>query len=119
MNPASSVFTWFAVILSLLMTDSRAVVHTVTNTADSGPGSLRLAILDAGTNDTPNTAVCGTISLTTGSLSIINPLVINGPGARRLVVQRALPPPDARIIDVTGGPATITGITISNGKGVQ
>ena len=44
-----------------------ANVITVTNTNDSGPGSLRQALADANDGDTINFAVTGTIGLTTGN----------------------------------------------------
>jgi hypothetical protein len=43
---------------------------TVTNTNDSGPGSLRQALAGANDLDTINFAVTGTIALTSGGLMI-------------------------------------------------
>ena len=43
---------------------------TVTNTDDSGPGSLRQATLDASGGDTIHYAVTGTITLTTDELTV-------------------------------------------------
>ena len=40
----------FAVALAGFRTDAEATTFTVTSTADSGPGSLRQAILDANAN---------------------------------------------------------------------
>src|SRR5690349_3032166 len=54
-------------------------VITVTNTNDSGPGSLRQALADANNGDTINFAVTGTIQLTSGELVIDNSITISGP----------------------------------------
>src|SRR6266496_3475950 len=43
---------------------------TVTTTDDSGPGSLRQAILTAAPDDAVNFSITGTITLTTGELLI-------------------------------------------------
>lgn len=59
---------------------STQAVRTVTNTNDSGPDSLRQAILDADDGDTITFGVTGTITLTSGELLIENKsLVIQGP----------------------------------------
>src|SRR6266446_4488682 len=64
-----------------------AATLTVTNACDNGPGSLRQAILDAAPSDTINFSVTGTITLTTGELSITNDLSIAGPGATNLALS--------------------------------
>src|SRR5712692_4420456 len=65
---------------------------TVLNLADSGSGSLRQAILDANANPAANVidftpGLSGTITLTSGQLSITNDLTIDGPGASALAVS--------------------------------
>src|SRR5216683_7870947 len=65
---------------------------TVLNLADSGPGSLRQAIVDANANPGANTIrfaprLHGAITLTSGQLSITNDLTIDGPGASALTVS--------------------------------
>ena len=66
---------------------------TVTSPLDSGPGTLRRAILDANANagaDTVRFSLRGsdrTIALTSGPLSISDDLRIDGPGAGRLTVS--------------------------------
>jgi len=65
-------------------------VLTVTNTNDSGAGSLREAIAQANSSADSNLivfAVSGTISLTTGELRITNPVTIVGPGAANLTID--------------------------------
>src|SRR6516225_7440156 len=61
---------------------------TVTNTNDSGPGSLRQALAVAINGDTINaTGVSGTILLTSGELQITHNVSITGPSAGRLAVN--------------------------------
>src|SRR5262245_49406519 len=64
---------------------------TVSNLADSGPGSLRQAIGSANTNSGPDVirfagSVHGTIDLTS-QLAITGDLAIRGPGADRVTVS--------------------------------
>src|SRR5436309_15332275 len=80
--------------LALEALEDRALpsTFTVLNVADSGPGSLRQAVLDANANpgsDTINFAqgVHGTIGLTSGQLSITDDLNIAGPGENKLTVS--------------------------------
>lgn len=56
-----------------------AATITVTNTNDAGPGSLRQAIIDANWHDTITFDVAGTITLTSGTLTVDQPLTIVGP----------------------------------------
>src|SRR5947209_6149575 len=58
-----------------------ATTITVTNTNDSGPGSLRQALIDVNDGDTINFAVTGTITLTSGELLVNRSIAIDGPGA--------------------------------------
>src|SRR6476620_5398616 len=64
-----------------------ADIITITNTNDSGPGSLRQALADANDGDTINFAVTGAIALTTGELLVNKSLTISGPGAGVLAVD--------------------------------
>src|SRR5262245_59515162 len=65
-----------------------ATIIVVTNTDDSGPGSLRDALANANDGDTIDaTGVSGTILLTSGELQIIHGVTINGPGAGTLAVN--------------------------------
>ena len=64
-------------------------IIVVTNTNDSGPGSLRDALDAANDGDTIDaTGVSGTILLTSGELQITHNVTINGPGAGNLESQR-------------------------------
>src|SRR6476659_1732747 len=67
-----------------------ADVITVTNTNDSGPGSLRQALADANDGDTINFDVSlkgQTIALTSGELVIDKSITITGPGSDQLAVS--------------------------------
>src|SRR6266508_1132554 len=90
--------------------------YAVCNTNDSGPGSLRQAILNASPGDTINFAPSvTTVNLTSGEELVIDKnLTITGPGANRLTVQRSTYA--ARIFNISPGvTVSISGITISNG----
>jgi len=65
-----------------------ANIIVVTNTNDSGPGSLRQALAVANDGDTIDaTGVSGPIFLTTGELQVTHNVTINGPGAGSLAVN--------------------------------
>ena len=83
----------FLVILLVSLwsvTLAQAAVFSVTNTNDSGAGSLRQAVIDANLSVVANTinfAVSGAIVLTTGQIRIASPLNIVGPGASSLAID--------------------------------
>ncbi len=99
---------------------------TVLNLADSGPGSLRDAIEAANLNpgaDTINFArnVRGTITLTSGQLSISDDTTINGPGAKKLAVsgndaQRVFFINDPNTSDAETPDVVISGLEITKGQ---
>jgi len=64
-----------------------ATTITVTNTNDSGPGSLRQALANANNGDRINFAVTGTIGLTSGGLVVTKNVTISGPGANQLSID--------------------------------
>jgi hypothetical protein len=97
---------------------------TVTNTNDSGAGSLRQAIADAASGDTIdfNLSNCPcTITLTSGELVINKNLIITGPGASQLTISGGN---TSRVFFInpgaagatTGPPATNPVVSISNLK---
>src|SRR5215468_12321324 len=87
---------------------------TVTNTNDSGPGSLRDALAVANDGDTIDaTGVSGTILLTSGELQITHSVTINGPGAGNLAVNGNA---NSRVFENFASDVTISGFTITNGS---
>jgi len=90
-----------------------ANIIVVTNTDDSGPGSLRDALAVANDGDTIDaTGVSGTILLTSGELQITHNVIINGPGAGNLAVNGNA---TSRAFENFASDATISGFTITNG----
>jgi hypothetical protein len=95
----------------------QAATLTVTSANDSGPGSLRQAILDASSGDMINFAAgITTINLLSDELLIDKNLTITGPGADRLTVRRSTNAPEFRIFNITSGTVFISRLTISNGS---
>ena len=101
------------VSLSMLVTSyAHAALITVTNTDDSGPGSLRQAVIDAAPGDIINFAVTGTITLTSGEILINKGIAIDGPGPDLLTISGN----DAsRVFNITDS-VSLRGLTISNGR---
>ena len=89
MNTRSTLLLLF--LASLLMVEARAATRTVTNLNDSGSGSLRDTIAAAGDGDEIVFAanVRGTITLTSGQLTVNKQIVIAGPGANLLTIARS------------------------------
>ena len=96
----------------------------VSNTNDSGLGSLRQAIADAPAApavsdiwfDPALTAVPATLTLTSGQLSIDRNLAIHGPGAQRLAISGNR---QSRVIAVQANRRVgISGLTLTEGNGV-
>jgi predicted outer membrane repeat protein len=100
-----------------------AATFTVSNLNDSGPGSLRQAILDANSAAGADTiefqgGLSGTITLTSGQLTIDDPtggsLTINGPGAQVLAVNGNNA---SGVLSITSADTvTISGLTITGGN---
>jgi len=95
----------------------------VTSGADSGAGSLRAALASAANGDTITFSSDLTeVVLTSAQLDVATGVTIAGPGADVLTVKRSTAggTPNFRVFRIVpgaGNTATISGITIANGKG--
>jgi hypothetical protein len=92
---------------------AHAATLTVTNTNNSGPGSLRQTIADANDGDKIVFSVTGVVGLTSGELLLDKNITISGPGRDNLAVDgNAM----SRVFHVaSGATVTISGLTIRNG----
>lgn len=98
------------------------ITFTVTNTADSGAGSLRQAVLNSngsiGGTDTivfdASFATAQTIVLTSGELAITDTLNVTGPGANLLTVSGNN---NSRIFHSNFATVAISGMTLTAGNG--
>src|SRR5437870_5456210 len=105
----SVAMLFFAAIISL-----HAGTITVTNTNDSGPGSLRQAVADANNGDIIDFAVTGTIGLTSGELLVNKSVTIAGPGGDNLAIDGNA---KSRVFYIGAeNTVTISGLTITNGN---
>jgi predicted outer membrane repeat protein len=99
-------------LLCAMAIQAHAATITVTNTNDSGPGSLRQALANANNGDTINFSVSGTITLTSGGLPVTKNVTISGPGADQLSIVGI----QFQSVFFAGvKAATISGLTIRNG----
>ena len=89
-----------------------AATITVTSTADSGPGSLRKALAEASAGSTIVLPASAThYAATSAPLAIEKSLTILGAGAHRSVIDAMQSA--HRVLDITAGTVTITGVTIT------
>jgi protocatechuate 3,4-dioxygenase beta subunit len=86
---------------------------TVTNTNDSGAGSLRQTIADATAGSTIDFSVSGTITLTGGEIVIDKDLTVSGPGAANLTISGNN---SGRIFNITAGTVTLAGLKLTAGS---
>ncbi|MBU0484092.1 MAG: hypothetical protein KKB30_06215 [Proteobacteria bacterium] len=86
----------------------------VTNTNDSGAGSLRQAIADAASGDIIDlTGISGTITLTSGELAINKNLTFTGPTATSLVISGNTA---SRVLNISGGTVVyLSYVTVQDG----
>jgi predicted outer membrane repeat protein len=109
-------------VVALLIASGPALgdTFTVTNTNDSGRGSLRAAITEAKENtgkDIVNFApsVSGEIRLRSALPTLTGELEVRGPGAGKLTVRRAAQSAFRIFTIEEGSTVKISGLTISNG----
>src|SRR5438552_7065498 len=102
--------------LETLETRLAPATLTVLNTNDSGPGSLRQAILDANATGGDNTinfaaGVTGTIDLQTALPDLTSNIDLEGPGADKLTLHRtsAAGTPQFHIFNIPQATVTIAG----------
>src|SRR5438128_12669643 len=102
------------VALLCLIVPTHASIIPVTNTNDSGPGSLRQALAIANSGDTIDaTGVSGAITLTSGTLLVNKSVTMNGAGADVLAVDGNAA---GRVFFITFGElVAISRFTIRNG----
>jgi hypothetical protein len=119
--PRASALFFSLVILALASVTAQSAVLTVTNTQDSGAGSLRDTIAAAADSDDTiqfDPALNGqAITLTSAQLLINKQLTIAGPGAGKLTVRRSTAggTPAFRIFQISNT-VTLSGLTIANGN---
>src|SRR5438445_272865 len=102
-----------AALLFAAAISAHATTIVVTNTNDSGSGSLRNALSIANDGDTIDaTGVSGTITLTSGELQVTHNVTINGPGAATLAVNGNAV---SRVFENFPGIDPMSKVTISNG----
>jgi hypothetical protein len=116
-NKSVSKFKAVAICLTLgcaLAIRAHATTIIVSNINDSGPGSLRQALLDANDGDTIDaTGISGVITLITGELLVDKSVTMNGAGADVLAVDGNAA---SRVFQITSGQTvTISDLTIRNG----
>jgi hypothetical protein len=103
-----------AVLFCAIAVSVHADIITVTNTNDTGPGSLRQALAIANDGDTIDaTGVSGVITLTSGTLLVTHSVTINGAGADVLAVDGNM---GSRVFQtLSAETVTLSGFTIRNG----
>lgn len=109
-----SISTLFASLI--LLNPCRAADYIVFNNSDSGPGSLRQAILDAnagGGGTITFSNVRGVIDLVSGLPVLTANITISGPGASELALTNSNRLPRSILTNSTANTAAISCITIS------
>jgi hypothetical protein len=111
----SAITALLYVVIAFAPAGMSAATFTVTSKKDSGAGSLRQAILDANANPGPDIvdfAVTGTITLTSGQMTITDALTIIGPSAGSITINGNYA---SRIFDIESTSVSISGLIITNG----
>lgn len=101
-------------LAALALLAGTANAATVTNTNDSGPGSLRQAIAEAASGETISIPA-GTYTLTSGELLILNKsLTLTGAGAASTTIRSN---GSSRVLSIVGSAnqVSVSGVTIRDG----
>src|SRR5437870_2586206 len=103
-----------AALLAIGVSQLQATTIFVTNTNDSGPGSLRDAVASATDGDTIDmSGIAGTIILTSGELLVTNSVDIISPGPNLLAVNGNAA---SRVFHIGSNTVvSISGLTVTNG----
>src|SRR5438270_13377635 len=109
----TAIFFVAVLLFAATAMSAHAATITVTNTNDSGAGSLRQALAVAHHGDIITFAVSGTITLTSGGVGVFKNVTISGPGADQLSIDGNQSPTQA--VFYVSAIATISGLTIRNG----
>src|SRR5437879_1049321 len=104
-------------LILILMLQAKAANFTVTNTMDSGAGSLRQAILNANANGGADSISCldvsGMIALASALPELTDDTTIFGPGADLLTISGSN---SNRVFQIAANASVaISGMTIANG----
>ncbi|MBL4848446.1 MAG: hypothetical protein JKY65_23240, partial [Planctomycetes bacterium] len=97
--------------------------YTVSNTSDAGAGSLRAAIASAngsaGIDVIDMKGVSGIVTLLTALPQITDGVILLGPGASKLTLQRGAAAANFSVLDMNianSSPVRVSGLTISSGN---
>ncbi|MCB1921641.1 MAG: DUF642 domain-containing protein, partial [Candidatus Competibacteraceae bacterium] len=106
------------IFINIFSFPAHADTFTVTTLNDSGPGSLRQAVLDANASVVATHTIefqpglAGTITLVNGEIAITGRITINGPGQNVLAISGNKTSP---VFNVSSLGATIRGLMIKEG----
>lgn len=101
-----------AVLAALAAAPGAWAAPVVTNTDDSGAGSLRQAIADAVPGDTI-AVPAGTYTLTSGQLVVNKTLTLAGAGTRSTIITAG---GASRVMLTGGSPVRLSGLTVTGGR---
>jgi hypothetical protein len=88
----------------------------VTNSGDSGPGTLRQIASGLADGDTITFATASPITLTSGEIFLNRSVTVRGPGAQQLAINGNA---NSRIFEITNAAVAISGLSITNGRANQ